>query len=121
MSDKIAFAVWDSDNNPLYVCRLKSTAARLAIGKGPNGTTAKVTAIRPFRGAGPDPTGPEVCYGPVRIEEPTDMDVADDRYSLEAEMRADSTRRALEQAKQAGLTDEQIALIQAATAKAPRA
>lgn len=82
---------------PIAWCESRATAIRLAHKKGVMGSDAEVCEIAGlmFEGRG---------YGPVRIEKPTDEDRARDAA-------AKARREAIAKAKQAGLSDEDLAVI----------
>ena len=88
---------------PRHVCRNEATAVRLARGADVQGCNARVKMEWLTRGKD------GIWCGPVAIVEPTPEDEA-------AELRIGQRRAALRKAKQAGLTDEDIAALAGGTA-----
>ena len=82
---------------PIAWCESRATAIRLANKKGVMGSDAEVREIYGVRHNG-------VNYGPVRMELSNDDDRAKDAATK-------ARREAIEKAKQAGLSDEDLAAI----------
>ena len=82
---------------PIAWCESRATAVRLAHKKGVMGSDAEVREVFGVRSNG-------VNYGPVRMEIPNDDDKAKDAATK-------ARREAIEKAKQAGLSDEDLAAI----------
>ena len=80
-----------------------ATALRLAKGKGPMGTDAIVSKCTLFK-----PDGKSVWYGPVDVEKPTAQDNAHQSV-------IDARETALRKARDLGLTESEIRMIQKAT------
>ena len=83
---------------PIATCTSPTTAKRLARGKDVQGSNAAVkpcVALKVLIG------GEMVWYGPIILELPTDDDVREDE-------RLERRRKAIEAARAAGLTDDQI-------------
>ncbi len=92
---------------PRHVCRLEATARRLASRAGVQGSDARVTrekvGLLPMNGYG------NTYYGPVALTEPTPEDTAE-------ETRIERRQAALEKARAAGLTNEDLAALAGGTA-----
>ena len=82
---------------PIAWCESPATAARIAHKKGVMGSDAEVREVFGIRSKG-------VHYGPVRMELPTNDDKAKDAA-------AKARSAAIEKARQAGLSDDDLAVI----------
>lgn len=109
-SDKItnlrhAFVAWTNTDLtegrgwqiPLAVCETEATAIRLGKKGSIMGSDCAVTKVEVFRISG-------VWYGPIQLVRPSDEDKNE-------QSRIDARRAAIEKAKAAGLSDEDIAAL----------
>lgn len=91
---------------PYAVCECEATAHRKAKGIDTQGGTGKVTQVELHEVQFSPHVWDVAWYGPVYVEPPTTGD-------LQEETRLRQRREALEAAKAAGLTDEQINALRA--------
>lgn len=82
-----------------HVCKLEMTAKRLAHGINVQGSDGQILPVRLYRQDGR-------LYGPVHLEMPT---IADERD----QERLDEWREVLAKAEQLGLSQDEIAVLQA--------
>lgn len=75
----------------------QATAQRLARKQGVQGTDAQVSSVLAIKIG-------NTIYAPTQVQRPTDEDTQKDRV-------LDARNRAVAKAKQAGLTDEELALL----------
>lgn len=108
-----AFVAWTNSDltegrgaqYPLAICEMKSTAIRLGKGQYVQGSDCPISEVTLTMGQGSG-TWNWAWHGPVRLIEPSENDKA-------ANERLSVREAAIEAAKAAGLSDEQISAIAA--------
>jgi len=89
---------------PIMVCESESTAHRLAKGKGVQGSDAGVSSFEAINHKG-------MWCAPVLIHQPTTEDRNTDRKREQARLADQRRHEALQRAREAGLSEEDIAVL----------